>query len=532
MHAITLRSAAAALGMAFLATACRSGSSSEGVRAGKTLIVARVKDAVVLDPAQATDGMSLNLTQEIIKGLVEFKPGTFTIQPAIASAWKMRPDGKSWTFRLKTGLEFSDGTPVNAQAVVFNFDRWRLPSDPYRANLSYAYYADMFGGFPGLITGVKATAPDTVVFTLARPFSPFLRDLAMPSFAISSPTAVRKDVVNYGQHPVGWGPYVLSEWVKDDHITLIANPKYPVHGGYNTVIIRDIPDQATSVLEMEHGDVDILTDPRPDDAAQLAKQKGLTVYYQPPNNNSYIAMNMDRAPFGKLGVRLAIAYGLDVRSIVKAFYPKGAIVANNWTPPQMLGNNLAVKAYPYDPAKARSLLANAGFPHGFSTQLYYPTIPRPYMPDPQRIAEAVQSDLQKIGIDATLEPFEWGVFLDKVAHGEDPMCLIGWSGDNGDPDNFFYPLLDKDSANAEPDGQNYSFWRDEDFHKLMIAGQSTLDEAKRADVYRQANAMVHDQVPAIPIVHVGVPIVVKDSVAGFVPNPDTYVAFERLSPKS
>jgi peptide/nickel transport system substrate-binding protein len=531
VHLSSLRTAAAALAIAFLATACGSGSSSGGTGASNTLVVARVKDAVVLDPAQATDGMSLNLTQEIVKGLVEFTPGTFDVRPAIARSWKMSPDAKTWTFELKPGLTFSDGTPVDAQAVVFNFNRWRLPSDPYRANLSYAYYADMFGGFPGLITNVKASAPDTVVFTLSRPFSPFLRDLAMPPFGISSPTAVRKDVANYGQHPVGWGPYVLSEWVKDDHITLTANPRYPVHGGYDTVIVRDIPDQATSVLEMERGDVDILTDPRPDDAAQLAKQKGLTVYYQPPNNNSYVAMNLDRPPFGKLAVRQAIAYGLDVRAIVKAFYPKGAIVANNWTPPEMLGNNPAVRAYPYDPAKARAMLAKAGFPHGFSTQLYYPTIPRPYMPDPQRIAEAIQSDLQKIGITATLEPFEWGVFLDKVAHGEDPMCLIGWSGDNGDPDNFFYPLLDKDSADAKPDGQNYSFWRDENFHKLMLAGQAAIGEAARAPIYREANAMVHDQAPAIPIVHVGVPIVVKSSIGGFVPNPDTYIAFELLRPK-
>lgn len=530
VRASHLRSVAAALAITLFVTACGSGATSGG-GTGSTLVVARVKDAVVLDPAQATDGMSLNISEEIVKGLVEFKPGTFDVQPAIARSWKMGADGKTWTFTLKPGLQFSDGTPVDAQAVVFNFNRWRLPNDPYRANLSYAYYADMFGGFPGLITDVKATAPDTVVFTLARPFSPFLRDLAMTPFGISSPTAVRKGVVNYGLHPVGWGPYVLSEWVKDDHITLTANPKYPIHGGYDTVIVRDIPDQATSVLEMQRGDVDILTDPRPDDAALLAKQKGITVYYQPPNNNSYLAMNLDQKPFGNLAVRQAIAYGLDVRSIVKAFYPEGAIVANNWTPPGMLGENAAVRAYPYDPAKAKAMLAKAGFPHGFATELYYPTIPRPYMPDPQRIAEAIQSDLQKIGISATLEPFEWGVFLDKVAHGDDPMCLIGWSGDNGDPDNFFYPLLDKDSANAKPDGQNYSFWRDENFHKLMIAGQSTMNESARAQIYREANAMVHDQAPAIPIVHVGVPLVAKSSIEGIVPNPDTYIAFELLRPK-
>jgi peptide/nickel transport system substrate-binding protein len=525
-----LRAACAALLATFCITACGSGGGASST--AKTLVVARVKDAVVLDPAQATDGMSLNVSQEIVKGLLQFKDGSFDVEPAIARSWKMSSDGTTWTFALKHNLKFSDGTPVNAQAVVFNFDRWRLPGDPYRGNLPYAYYADMFGGFPGLIVKVAAPAPDTVVFTLARPFSPFLRDLAMPPFGISSPAAVKANVAEYGQHPVGWGPYMLAEWVKDDHITLRANPDYPIQGAYGEVIVRDIPDQATSVLEMQQGDVDILTDPRPDDTVLLAKQSGLTVYFQPANNNSYLALNLDRPPFGKLAVRQAIAYGINVPQIVHAFYPKGATVASNWTPPGMLGENDTLKPYPYDPAKAKQLLTQAGFPNGFSTELYYPTIPRPYMPDPQRIAEALQSDLKTIGVNVTLEPFEWGVFLDKVAHGEHPMCLIGWSGDNGDPDNFFYPLLDKDSANAKPDGQNYSFWRDENFHTLMIAGQTTFDDTKRAEIYREANAMVHDQVPAIPIVHVGVPIVLKSSIAGFVPNPDTHISFESLRPKS
>ncbi|HTX59617.1 MAG TPA: ABC transporter substrate-binding protein [Verrucomicrobiae bacterium] len=510
-------------------TACGGGASSNAPR-GTVLTVARVKDAVILDPSQASDGMSLNVTQEIMKGLLDFKLGTFEIEPAIAQSWSMSPDGMTWTFTLKHGLSFSDGTPIDADAVKFNFDRWRLISSPYHGNFPYPYYATMFGGFPGLIADVRAPKPDTVVFTLTRPFAPFLHDLAMPSFAIGSPKAIRDDLEGFGQHPIGYGPYTLSEWVKDDHITLTADPKYPVKPVYQTVIIRDIPDQSTAVLEMEKGDVDILTDPRPDDAAMLAKAPGLTVFYQPANNNSYLAMNLDRSPFEKLGVRQAIAYAVDVRGIVKAFYPQGALVADNWTPPGMMGENPAVKAYPYDLAKAKALLASAGYPNGFSTELFYPTIPRPYMPEPQRVAEAIQAQLKKIGIDVTLDPFEWGVFLEKVHNGEHAMCLIGWSGDNGDPDNFMYTLLDQDSAHR-PNAQNYSFWRDPQYHRLMIAGQVTADPVKRAAIYRQANALIHEMVPSIPIVHVTVPIVVRSTIGGFVPSPDTHIAFEYLYPK-
>jgi peptide/nickel transport system substrate-binding protein len=517
--------------LALLLASCAGNQNAAG-GAAVPLVIARVKDAVILDPAQATDGMSLNLTQEMMKGLVEFKLGTFDVTPSIAQSWKMTAGGLNWTFALKKGLKFSDGTPIDAAAVKFNFDRWRLTKNPYHQNYPYGYYADMFGGFPGLITSVDTPNPQTVVFRLSRPLGPFLRDIAMPSFAIASPAAIRKDLGGFGNQPVGYGPYMLKEWVKDDHITLVANPTWQgAKPAYATVIVRDIPDQATSVLEMQRGGIDFLTDPRPDDAAQLAKQSGVTVYEQPSNNNSYLAFNVQKTPFGNPAVRQAIAYAIDVRAIVKAFYAAGAVVATNWTPPGMLGEDKSLQPYPYDPAKAKQLLAQAGLSNGFSTDLYYPTTPRPYMPEPERIAEAIQADLQKVGIKVTLESFEFGVFLEKVRNGEHQMCLIGWSGDNGDPDNFFYPLLDKDSALAKPNGQNYSFWEDEAFHRLIIKGQTTLDDAGRAVVYRQANDMVHALVPALPIVHTTVPVIVKSSIAGFVPSPDTHIAFEYLHPK-
>jgi peptide/nickel transport system substrate-binding protein len=190
MHPTHLRGTILGLVIALGLTACSGGTGTNG----SLLIVARVKDAITMDPAEATDGMSLNITQEIVKGLVDFKYGTFNVEPAIAQSWKTSADGKTWTFVLKKGLKFSDGTAVDADAVKFNFDRWRLVSNPYHGNFSYGYYASMFGGFPGLIADVKVLDPSTVAFTLTRPFTPFLHDLAMPSFGISSPTAVRGDL--------------------------------------------------------------------------------------------------------------------------------------------------------------------------------------------------------------------------------------------------------------------------------------------------------------------------------------------------
>jgi peptide/nickel transport system substrate-binding protein len=519
---------------AFALAACGGGGStgSGANGGGAPLVMARVKDAIGLDPSHQTDGISLDTTSEVMENLVTFKPGSFDLAPALATKWSANAAGTTWTFTLRPGAVFADGTPADAAAVKFNFDRWRLTNDPNRGNFEYSYYADMFGGFPGVIRDVKVSGPTTVVLELTLRFAPFLRNIAMPSFAIGSPTAIKADAKAFELRPVGSGPYAVAEWVRDDHITLTANPSYNgslAKPAFGTVVIRDIPDQATSVLSIEKGDIQMLTDPRADDAKTLAQQKGIAIVNQPSNNLAYLALNVEKKPFDKLGVRQAVAYAVDAAAIAKGLYAPGTIVAANWTPPGMLGENRALKPYVRDVARAKALLRAAGFPNGFSTDIYYPTAPRPYMPEPQRLAETLQAQLKDVGINVTLQPFEFAVFLSKVRNGEHPMCLIGWSGDNGDPDDFLYPLLDQDSA-IKGTAQNYSFWRDPKFHALMLAGQSTLDETKRGRIYMEANAMVHDQVPAIPLVHTVVPIALSTSVTGFVPSPDTRYHFELIKP--
>jgi peptide/nickel transport system substrate-binding protein len=529
-HSNTLKRLGCALAASVIVTALAVIPGRSPAAAPAPLIFARVKDAVDLDPAVATDGLSLNVTSLILQNLVQFKPGTFEVVPELAQSWTTSSDGKTWTFTLRPNQKFSDGTAVDADAVKFNFDRWRLTSNPYRGNYQFSYYVAMFGGFPGLITDVHVDSPLKVTLRLLHPSGPLLRNLAMPSFAIGSPSAIKADIIAFDHHPVGSGPYELVEWVKDDHITLRANPDYRPVPAYSTVVIRDIPDQATSVLEIEKGDIDGLSDLRPDDAANLAKLKTVTIYRQPSNNVSYLAMNIDKKPFGDRRVRQAIAYAIDVPAIVRAFYPTGGMVADEWLPPAMMGNNPSVHAYPHDIAKAKALLKAAGFPNGFSTELYYGTAPRPYMPEPQRVAEAIQADLRQIGINVTLQPFEWAVYLSKIKNFEHPMCLIGWTGDNGDPDNFLYPLLDKDSA--VKGGQNYSAWRDDAFHKLMIEGQSTVDEKKRAAIYAEAVKMVHDEAPAIPLVHTTVPLAMKSNIEGVIPSPISVIYFQLMKPRT
>jgi len=501
------------------------------------LVMARVKDAVNLDPSHATDGLSLNVDSEIMEGLVMFRPGTFDVTGSLATSWTTSAGGTRWTFRLRRGARFSDGTPADAAAVKFNFDRWRLQHDPYHGAFSYAYWVSEFGGFsddpknPGVVRDVIVDSPSQVTFVLAQPSGTFLRNVAMQSFLIGSPAAIERDPHAFEQHPIGSGPYVLREWLRDDHITLDANPTYagPLRRpAIKTVVIRDIPDQATSVLSIEKGELAMLTSVRSDDAAMLGARRDITIVRQPSNNLAYLAMNVEKKPFDNLLVRRAVAAAIDIPAIIHALYGPGTTPGNNWTPPGMLGENPHVKIWPHDVAAAKRLLARAGFPHGFATTLYLPTAPRPYMPDPQRLAEAIQAELEEAGIRVTLEPLEFGVFLSKVQNGEHPMCLIGWSGDNGDPDNFYYPLLDQDSA-VKPFAQNYTFWRDPTFHRLMLAGQRSVNEVQRRAIYERAAQLVHDQVPAISLLHTPVPLALRTSLRGFVPSPDTEYHFELMT---
>jgi peptide/nickel transport system substrate-binding protein len=205
------------LASALLLASCGGPSATNS----DTLVFGRNKDAVTLDYAVAPDGNSLNVARSTAEGLTRYLPGSFDIGPSLATSWTESKDGKTWVFALRHGVKFHDGTPFDADAVKFNFDRWRLTANPYHNWGDFSYYASQFGGYPGTIADVTVLAPDRVRFRLTRPVAPLLVDFAMPSFSISSPTAVRSEGPDYFRHPVGTGPYELTEWVKDDHITLI-----------------------------------------------------------------------------------------------------------------------------------------------------------------------------------------------------------------------------------------------------------------------------------------------------------------------
>ena len=528
LFAVALLAALMCLGL----SSCGNGARAGTAGASDTLVFGRNKDAVRLDPAIVTDGNSLNVSRVTMEGLTQYALGSFEIAPCLATSWTVSPDGKTWRFHLRHGVTFQDHTPFNADAVKFNFDRWRLKDNPWhkllQGNLEYSYYESQFGGFPGAIKDVKVTADDEVEFDLTRPVAPMLANLAMPAFGFSSPTAMKKEGQDYFRQPVGTGPYQVTEWQKDDHITLTAFSDYwGAKPKIQTIILKDIPDAATSMLALQKGDLDGWEYPRPDDIGALETDRNLSVYHQPPNNLLYLAINTQRAPFDNVLVRRAVNEAIDANAIVKNFFDPSAKVAEDFLP-LAVWPHPSKTMYQYNPTDARKLLAQAGFPHGFSTTLWYMTLPRPYVAEPQRVAEAIQADLRAVGINATLQGFEWGPYLDKTEQGEHSLALSGWTGDNGDPDNFLYSLLDKDSA-IPPGAQNVCFWKNEEFHRLMMSAQGTMDKSARAKYYLQALQLVHDEAPTVPLVHTAPPIVFKRTVAGYIPNPDNSEPFQSMS---
>jgi len=264
--------------------------------------------------------------------------------------------------------------------------------------------------------------------------------------------------------------------------------------------------------------------PSPDDIDRIKANPKLQLLTQPGLNVGYVAMNMwDQTPgfekpFGDVRVRRAISYAINKEEIVKYLYKGTAIVAKNPIPPIMWSYNDEIEDYEYNPAKAKKLLAEAGYANGFETTLWAMPVSRPYMFDPRKIAEAIQSDLKAVNIDAKIYSVEWGTYLQKTEAGEHPMCLLGWTGDNGDPDNFIYVLLDKDAATIGSAG-NVSFYKNEALHLLNIEARQTYDRKKRAELYKAAQVIIHHDVPWVPLAHATQMLAFKKNIHGYVLHP-------------
>ena len=478
----------------------------------QVLVFGRGGDSVSLDPGIVTDGESFKVTQNLFETLLNFGEQDTTIKPGLAKDWSVSDDGLTYTFKLQEGVKFHDGTDFNADAVIKNVNRWKAGNEE-----QFYYFNSMFKAEGAdIIKDVKADGDYTVIFTLSRPQAPFLKNLAMSPFGIASPTAFEKDGDKFGQNPVGTGPFKFVEWRPTETITIEKFEDYWQEGlpKLDRVIFQVFQDNTARLNALIAGEIDLADGVNPSDGKTVEGNSALQLIERPSMNIGYLGLTSTRPPFDNKLVRQAVNYAIDKQSIVDAFFEGRAQVAANPMPPSISGYNDEIDPYPYDPAKAKELLAEAGY-DGKEVELWAMPVARPYMPDAAKVAEVIKKNLENVGIPAKIVTFEWATYLEKAKNGEADMFMLGWTGDNGDADNFIYTLLGTDNIGSN----NYSYYSNDEVDALLIAAQSETDEAKRNDLYKQAQVIIHEEAPWVPLAHSTPLLAAKSSVKGFKPHP-------------
>ncbi len=499
------------------------------VPAPMTMTFCAGADAVRLDPADLDDEPSWLPVDHIFEGLTVVKDTSGQPQPALAERWEASADLKEWTFYLRKGVTFSDGTPLNAESYLWNIYRQWDPSHPYAdaskyATLGYYLFVDYFalgkkGDANAGLQEVQQIDEYTIKFVLKDPNPLFLQYThVVPFEAVGKSSFETYDTEAY-QHPVGTGPYVLEEWIKDDHLTLVRNPNYWDKASWplDKIVFKIIPDASARLLAVKAGDCQGMNLVSPDDAAAAAGDPNLQITLRPPANVGYVRFNMSIAPLDDLNVRLALAHATDRQSIVDNLYSGLGKPAEQWMGPLYPGHNPDVKGYPFDLEKAKGYLKAAGLEDGFTIDFWYMPVARPYFPNAKVVAEAIAADWAKIGVIANLQTEDWGQYKLDLAAGKLPIFMFGWT-----PDYIDGSLLDvwfKDVPLGSGSQSQCCGFANEEVNDLLIQAGAILDEDERIEMYQRVAVIVNEIVPGVPIVHTSVPNIFSAKVQGFVPVP-------------
>lgn len=500
---------------------------SPAVAPAGALVYGALGQPVNLESGNITDGNSTIVQQQIYNRLIDFKPGTTELVPSLATEWSVSKDGKIWTFKLRDGVKFHDGTDFNAQAVKFNVERWWDPKNQFgyrNAGKSYEIWRDLFGGYKGspnsFLQDVVVDGKNTIKFVLKQPFAAFPAAMASGYFGIASPDAIKKAGASYGtpsSTAVGTGPFIFKEWRSGDRIVLEKNPNYWKKGlpKSNQLVMRFITDPAARLAQLRAGTIDFTVDLAPDQLAEIKRDSNLDALYRPSFNVGYLALNPSYPPLSKPEVRQAIAVAINAKQIVKAFWGDLGENSSHFIPPLFKQfQSQKVTDYPYNPQVAKQTIAQAGYPNGFPLELWYMPVSRPYFPNPKPIAEAFAAELSAIGIKVNLKTKDWAAYLaDRKKPPGFQAFMLGWIGDYGDPDNFYYAHF---GPGATSDLGN---WKNEQVLKLLDRGRSTGDQAERIKIYQQVDEILYQEAVRIPIVHAQPLLAKRKKVTGWIPSP-------------
>lgn len=484
--------------LSLVLTACGT-STPDGDDTGNAqneLIIAQGADAKSLDPHGTNDQPSSRVSKQIYNTLVT-QNEDMELVPGLAEDWE-QVDDTTWEFTLRQGVKFHNGEELKASDVKFTFERM-LASDQV-AHIIEA------------VDSVEAPEDYKVVIKLKEPFGPLLAHLSHTASSILNEKAVTEAGEDYGQSPVGTGPYKFSNWQTGDKIELVAHEDY-FEGApsIEKVTFRNITEGTNRAIALETGEAHIAYDIEPIDKEQIKNTEGLDLVEEPSLSLAYIGFNVDKKPFDNKEVRQAINYAINRDDIISAVLNGAGEKAGASIGPKVVGHNPEVKPYDFDVEKAKELLKEAGYENGFDTTIW--TNDNPVR---VQIAQIVQAQLKEIGINAEIETLEWGSYLDRTAQGEHDMFILGWVAVTGDADYGLYAVY---HSSAKGGAGNRTFFDNARVDELLEAGRKSIDVEEREGFYHEAQEIIADEAPGANLYYQTQNIGISDDVEGFRMHP-------------
>lgn len=492
-----------------------SGSSSSANC--KTFIFAQSADPRGLDPAFVDDGESAKVMCNIYEGLVKYGDDNTNIEPCLAESWEINDAGTEYTFKLRQGVKFHDGTDFNADAVVKSVER-QLPPNA-TSDMPYASFT--YNG----VNKVEALDDYTVKFTLDSPNTPFLANLAMTLAApIVSPTALEKNNGNLNEAPVGTGPFKFVSWDKGEKVTLEKNNDYwGDKAKLDKLIIKITKESSVRASELMTGEIDAMDGLDPNDVDKL-KEKNMNIFSNPGMNINYIGFNCQREPFNNPKLREAIAHAINREELVKYLYQGYSDPANTILPSFIPGYKKDVQSYDYNPDTAKSMLNELGLSNLNIHMITYSPSRQYNSVGGQKLAEAVQNYLSKVGITSTIDVYQWTEYKEKLQQGEGDMFFYGWIGDNGDPDNFL-SLLDSKEISSSLNSAKYS---NPDVDSLLAKAKAMPSGDDRNQLYGQIQDIASKDSPWITLSHANQMAAYSPKVKNFSLHPTGSIFFKNV----
>ncbi|MBO6540354.1 MAG: ABC transporter substrate-binding protein [Rhizobiaceae bacterium] len=512
------------LAAAFAAASLAFASPALAQTPSEVLVIGQIAEPKSLDPHAVTAVNDFRILVNVYDGLTRYKDGTLEVEPSLAESWEISDDGKTYTFKLRSGVTFHDGTPFNAEAVKFNFDRMLKEDHPYHDT----------GPFPlsfffSSVQEVTAVDDMTVEFTLSESYAPFLSNLAYPTGLIVSPAAVMENGKDFGRNPVGTGAFKFEAWEANARVVVTRNEDYwDGAAPQEALIFRPITDTNTRIAEMLSGGLDIMVEVPPDSLQQFRGDDAFQVYEQAGPHVWFLILNAKEGPFADKKVRQAANYAINKQALVENILQGTAEVAAGPTPPAFAwAYNESLEPYSYDPEKAKSLLQEAGYDGAELT--FYVTEGGSGMLDPVAMGTAIQADLQAIGMPTKIETYEWNTFLGKVnpgLEGKADMAEMAWM--TNDPDTLPFLAL-RSEAWPDKGGFNSGYYANEKVDELLNEARAATDQNRRAELYREMQEIVQEDAPWVFVANWKQNAVTGANVGDFKLQPSFFLMLQDVS---